>query len=53
MSRIRETNRIPRRTRADDDAWHRLAVLEQEIEEHRRWLLDDPLLQRRPTTKAA
>jgi hypothetical protein len=52
MSRTPEPDRIARRSRADDEVWHRLAVLEQEIEEHRSWLREEPLLRRRHTKAA-
>jgi hypothetical protein len=47
MNSTRENRRSgQRRSGADDEMRRRLDALEREIEEHRRWLRDEPLLQR-------
>jgi hypothetical protein len=42
----RKTGSRRRREAETGDITRRLAALEQEIEEHQRWLREDPLLQR-------
>jgi hypothetical protein len=53
MSCTEQADGVDQRSCAEYDVVHRLAVLEQEIEEHRRWLRDDPLLQYRAKKNAA
>lgn len=45
------SDRVPWEARNREDR-RRLEELEKEIEEHRRWLREDPLLQPRPSKAA-